>query len=182
MNLDRFKVGKIVVALAIPSLLLASTPKIITYKSQKDFEKGQAKGVSISDIGEIRLAPSTQEVFAPEIPFIWLTEIDRQGNVFIAGGNTGEVHKVDKTNNSSVYFDSGDQQIYDLVVDQQDNLYVATSPEGKVYKVPAGGGVDKDSSVFFDPDEVYIWSMAIEQSGNLFVAHNPTPQEVPKGT
>ncbi|MCG8607314.1 hypothetical protein MJD09_20320, partial [bacterium] len=149
MRTYRFRPLQILPVLLFSSLLSASTPKILTYHSQKDFEKGQAKGVSINSLGEIRLAPAITEVFAPEIPFIWATVLDRQKNLFLAGGSSGEVYRVDSRSNSSSYFSSPGQQIYALSVDAQNNLFVATSPDGKVYKVPSGGGADPTGDVVF---------------------------------
>lgn len=148
--------------------LLSGGPKIHTYKSQKDFEKGKPKGVSINSYGELRLAPEIQEIFKPDLPFIWSAVADRKGNLYLAGGNTGQVFKVDKDSNSSMAFDSEEQQIYALTVDKKNNLYIGTSPEGKIYKVTSAGILE--DAVFFDPQEVYIWSMAMDNRNNLFVA------------
>ncbi|MFQ5752700.1 MAG: hypothetical protein ACE5HI_11950, partial [bacterium] len=156
--------------LVVVSLLLASTPKIITYHTQKDFEKGTPKGVSINSRGEIRLAPAIVEIFKPDLPFIWSGVGDKRGNVFVSGGNTGQVFKLDAKNNSSVIFDIEDLEIYAMAVNQQNDLYIGTSPQGKVYKIARSGNANLDEALFFDPEEVYIWSMAVDDQNNLYVA------------
>ena len=149
---------------------LASTPKIVTYKTQKDFEKGKPKGVSINSLGEVSLAPKISEVLNPDLPFLWAGAADAAGNLYVAGGSKGQVFKIDSQSNSSVVFDTGAVQVYALAVDKQQNLYVATSPNGKVYKIPKDGKVNLESAAFFDPNEVYIWSLLIDEQNNLYVA------------
>lgn len=153
------------------SLLWASTPKIVTYRTQKDFEKGKPRGVSINSRGEILLAPSSSQLLNPELPFIWAGAADKQGNLFLAGGgNTGQIYKVDSANRSAIFFDSERYQIYALAVDKQNNLYAAASPQGRVFKIPAAGNVKVADAGFFDPEEVYIWDLVFDVRGNLFVA------------
>ena len=146
-----------IMLLLMVSVLSASTPKIVTYRTQKDFEKGKPHGVSINSKGEVLLAPTSSQILNPELPFIWCGVADSQGNLFVAGGgNTGLVHRVDSANRATTFFDGEKFQIYALTVDRQNNLYVATSPQGKVYKIPKTGNVDLNASAFFDPEEVYI--------------------------
>jgi hypothetical protein len=152
------------------SFSLASTPKIVTYKTQKDFEKGKPKGVSINSIGEVSLAPRISEVLNPDLPFLWTGAADAAGNLYVAGGSKGQVFKIDSQSNTSVVFDTGAVQVYALAVDKQQNLYVATSPKGKVYKIPRDGKADLESAIYFDPNEVYIWSLLVDEQNNLFVA------------
>lgn len=152
------------------TLLFASTPKIVTYRSQKDFEKGKPRGVSITSKGEVLLSPSNSQVLNPELPFIWSGMGDSQGNLFVAGGgNTGQIYKVDSNNGTTTFFDAERFQIYALAVDKQNNLYAATSPQGKVYKISASSAKVADAG-FFDPDEVYIWDLAFDSKNNLYVA------------
>ncbi len=152
------------------SLLTASTPIIITFNTQKDFEKGKPNGVSISNRGEIYLAPKIEAVFKPDIPFIWAGVADSRGNIFAAGGNNGQVFKIDPDNQSSVVFESEDLQIYAMAVDKQNNLYIGTSPQGKIYKILNGRKTNSEEAVFFAPGQVYIWSIAVDDQNNIYVA------------
>ncbi len=165
------KIFLIQVLLLAVSVLSASTPKIITFRTQKDFEKGKPRGVSINSKGEVLLAPSSSQILNPELPFIWCVSSDSQGNLFVAvGGNTGLVYKVDSANRSTTFFDGEKFQIYALAVDKQNSVHVATSPQGKVYRIPKTGNVDVKAPAFFDPEEVYIWDLVIDSQNNLFVA------------
>ncbi|MFQ5675030.1 MAG: hypothetical protein ACE5G1_03965 [bacterium] len=157
-------------AVSFAAALTASTPKIITFRTQRDFEKGEPKGISINSYGEITLAPQIKEVFDSDLAFIWSLTSDSQGNVFTAGGNGGKVFRVDSGQEATAIFEAESVEIYALAVDANNNLFVASSPKGKVYKVPLGTGPQAADAVFFDPESVYIWSMALDRSGNLFVA------------
>ncbi|MFQ6114469.1 MAG: hypothetical protein ACE5NG_10365, partial [bacterium] len=156
--------------LVVISVLAASTPRIKTYQSQKEFEKGKPKGVSINGYGEISLAPQIDELFESESPFLWSWAIDSQGNIFVGGGNNGRVFKIDSQGNAAVFFESEELEVYALVADKQDNLYVGSSPQGKVYKIPANEKVTAEQALFFDPEEIYIWSLIVDEQNNLFVA------------
>lgn len=156
--------------LFVISLLFASTPKLVTFKTQQDFERGKTKGVSINGYGEIQLSPEMQELYKMDMPNVWSAVSDNQGNFFIAGGNESKVFKIDPDQKVSTYFEPGEKQIYALAVDGQGALFVATSPDGEIIKVSANGKGDSENSVFFDPEEIYIWSMLVDKQNNLYVA------------
>lgn len=160
---------------AICSLILltgaqASSPKVITYKTQRDFVKGEPKGVSINHRGEIVLAPAIEQQFSTDLAFIWSVVTDDDGNIYTAGGNGGQVFKIAPDKSSALFFDAPEVQIYAMATDGEEHLFVATSPEGKVYRVPFDEKVQPEVAGFFDPEETYIWSMALDKRGHLFVA------------
>lgn len=132
---------------------------------QSDIERGDAKGISVSDKGLLSLSPTFNEVFNTEQPFIFSTAFDSSGNIFLGTGHEGRVYKVDKTGKGSIFFDSAELDITALTVDKTGNLYVGSSPDGKIYKITPDG----KSSDFFDPEDKYIWSLAFDKSGDLFV-------------
>ena len=150
------------------SFLQASTPKIKTYKGQRDFSSGEPKGVSINPNGEVLLAPQVTEIFKSDSPFVWGTVLDDAGNLYAAGGSKGQVFKIDKQKKSSLFFEVEELQIFALAASKK-NLYVASSPNGKVYKI-AFDSKPSSGTVLFEPAEVYIWAMALDSKDNLFVA------------
>lgn len=159
----------IAAVLVVCATLPASTPKSKTFRTQQDYESGEVRGVSINYNGEVSLAPRIAELHASGLPFLWASAIDSKGNVYAAGGNSGEVYKIDPSGNATKVFEAPEVQVYSLAVDKG-NLYVGSSPEGKVYKVPFGKKVNASEAVFFDPEEIYIWSMVLDSQGRLFVA------------
>ncbi|MCX7826358.1 MAG: hypothetical protein N2689_12495, partial [Verrucomicrobiae bacterium] len=130
-----------------------------------DFAKGDARGVSITEKGELRLAPAVKKVCDLPQPIIWFAARDTKGNLYLAGGE-GKVWRVGADGKPSVFFTAKEQQVHALALDEKDNLYAASSPEGKVYRVTPDG----ESSVFYDPPDKYIWALAFDRQGSLFVA------------
>jgi hypothetical protein len=132
---------------------------------QIDIERGDAKGITISDNGEIKLAPTFTQVFNSEQPFIFSSTTDAAGNIYLGTGHEGRIYKIDKSGKSSVLLDTAELDIMALTVDGAGNLYAASSPDGKVYRITPDG----QSSTFYDPEDKYIWSLAADKSGNLYV-------------
>ncbi|MBM3890152.1 MAG: hypothetical protein FJ388_13645, partial [Verrucomicrobia bacterium] len=130
-----------------------------------EFAKGEARGVSITEKGELRLAPAVKKVCDLPQPIIWSAARDTKGNLYLAGGE-GKVWRVGVDGKPAVCFTAKEQQVQALTLDDKDNLYAASSPDGKVYRVEPDG----KSSVFYDPPDKYIWALAFDRQGNLFVA------------
>jgi sugar lactone lactonase YvrE len=132
---------------------------------QIDIERGDAKGITISDSGDIRLAPSVTQVFNTEQPFVFSSASDASGNIYLGTGHEGRIYKVDKAGKGTMLFDSQELDITALTIDTAGNIYAGSSPNGKVYRITPGG----ESSVLFDPEDKYIWSLALDKTGNLYV-------------
>ncbi len=168
-NKERSPFVMLLVTLVVGNLF-GSTPKTKTYRTQQDFQSGEASGVSISHQGEISLAPKLDEVYDTPLAFIWSAVMDSHGNIFVAGGNDGEVYRIGPKGKKERVFKAPEPQIYALAIDKKDNLFIGSSPEGKVYKLSGGKAGQADESVFFEPGELYIWSMVIDKQGELLVA------------
>lgn len=132
---------------------------------QIDTERGDAKGVSISSTGVIRLSPEFTEVFNTEQPFIFATAADAAGNIYLGSGHEGRVYKVDKNGKGALLLDTEELDVTALATDGGGNVYAGTSPDGKVYRITPDG----KSTVFFDPEDKYIWSIVAERNGTVFV-------------
>jgi sugar lactone lactonase YvrE len=159
---------KIAAVAALVTVAVASTPQMKNYQSQKDFEKGEPKGTSVTARGEIQLAPELEPLYESPAPFLWSVVRDSKGVIYTAGGNDGKVYRIDHAGNGSVYFEAPEVEIYAMAVDASDNLYVGTSPEGKIYRL-SGAGATPEESVFFDPEDLYIWAIVVDKKGNLLV-------------
>lgn len=146
--------------------LLASMPKIKTYKTVEDFSKGDLKNVAIAHPGNLTLSQRVELLFSTEEPFVWGWAQDSKGNLYIGTGNDGKVFKINPKNEGTLFFDAEELEIYALAVDIKDNLYVASSPDGKIFQISAQGKM----SIYFDPPEKYIWDLEFDSRGNLFAA------------
>jgi hypothetical protein len=143
-----------------------SKPRLKTYSTFSQFERGKLKNMSILHDGKLALAPQQQRLIDTGEPFVWSVVSDKKGNTFLGTGNDGKVFKVSALGDSSLFFDAPELEIYALAVDSKNNVYAASSPEGKVYKISSQGHAD----VFFDPEDVYIWDLVFDGKDRLFVA------------
>ena len=151
-------------ALAVSGALAVETQKFVkdTYDG---FAKGEARGVSITEKGEIRLAPAVKKRCDVPLPIVWSAARDSKGNVYLGGGE-GRVMRVGGDGKAATFFTAKELEIRALAVDVKDNVYAASSPDGKVYRITPDG----KSSVFYDPPDKHIWALAFDGAKNLFVA------------
>lgn len=143
-----------------------------------EFSQGELAGISLSQEGELSLAPRLQDVFHSGQELIWTMTADSAGDLFLATGHRGQVFRltpaqVRQALNSgtplaaadALLFTAPEAEIFALAVGPDGALYAASSPNGKVYRIDAQG----HSSVYFDPHATYIWSLVF-QGGALYVA------------
>jgi hypothetical protein len=151
-------------ALAASGALAVETQKFVK-DTYDDFAKGEARGVSITEKGELRLAPAVKKLCDVALPIVWSAARDSKGNIYLGGGE-GKVLRVGGDGKASVFFTAKELEIRALAMDAKDNVYAASSPDGKVYRIAPDG----KSSVFCDPPDKYIWAIAFDRAGSLFVA------------
>jgi hypothetical protein len=131
----------------------------------EDFLKGQLDGVSVTENGELGLAPESNVVFSPEEALVLSLAADREHRIFVGTGHQGKVFRVNPDGKASLLFTAQEPDIFALAVGPGGDLYVGSSPEGKIYRVTPQG----KSSVFYDPQAKYIWALLFGPHGNLYV-------------
>ncbi|QYY37039.1 hypothetical protein [Ruficoccus sp. ZRK36] len=130
------------------------------------FASGEPKDVSLSNLGEIGLAPTLEQLTVLDDPVIWRAVADKQGNLYLGTGKEGTVYKMTPTGEIETVFSPEEILTRALVLDDEGNLYVGTSPQGRVYRIPPG----QRPEIYFDPADEYIWDMIFDKDGNLYVA------------
>lgn len=150
---------------ATSSVSYAGQPVIWETSSRAELLKGDVRGVSISDIGMLMLAPNLTEVFNTEQAFVWSSAADSQGNVYLGTGHDGKIYRVTSDGRGSLFYDAAELDVTALAIARDGSLYAGTSPDGKVYRIPSSGNAE----VFFDPGDKYIWSLAVLPDGALAV-------------
>lgn len=143
----------------------ASEPLIWSVNSRAAVLRGDSRGVSIGNNGEISLAPRLTEVFKTDQSYVWSSAVDANGNFYLGTGSDGKVFKVDASGKGSLFYDSAELNVAAIAVGKSGEIYAGTSPDGKVYRIDASG----NAAVFFDPKEKYIWSLAVLNDGSLAV-------------
>ena len=143
----------------------SSEPSVWSVNSRAEVLKGDARGVSIDQNGNITLAPKLTEVFKTEQSYIWSSAADASGNVYLGTGGDGKIFKVDVTGKGALFTDLSEMNVTSLAVGKAGEIFAATSPDGKVYRVDASGKAE----IYFAPKDKYIWSLAVLSDGSLAV-------------
>lgn len=151
--------------LIFASSTFASEPLIWSVNSRSEVVKGDARGVSIDENGNISLAPKLTEIFKTEQPYIWSSAADASGTVFLGTGGDGKVFKVDASGKGVLFADLAELNVSALAIGNGGEIFAATSPDGKVYRIDGSGRAD----VYFSPKDKYIWSLAVLADGSLGV-------------
>jgi sugar lactone lactonase YvrE len=145
---------------------IASGPVFWEISKQEDVVKGDARGVSIAENGNILLAPDYKLVYDTKEAYIWSSATDSAGNIYLGTGHDGKIFKVDPSGAGQMLYDAPELDVTALATDAQGNLYAGTSPDGKIYKITPAG----QQSVFYDPGDKYIWSLAYDASTSALYA------------
>jgi sugar lactone lactonase YvrE len=165
MRLGRFlRILLLILTIALPAWGVETT--FWQVGSFDEFLQGTLTGVSLSEEGDLTLAPEAQAIFSPEEALALSLARDSHGNLYVGTGHQGKVFRVGPNQKSALLLTAMEPDIFALAVGPDGNLYVGSSPEGKVYKVTADG----KSSVFYDPKAKYIWALQFDAQGRLYVA------------
>jgi sugar lactone lactonase YvrE len=154
----------LILAIALPAWGVETT--FWQVGSFDEFLQGTLTGVSLSEEGDLTLAPEAQAVFSPEEALALSLARDSHGNLYVGTGHQGKVFRIGPDQKSTLLLTAKEPDIFALAVGPDGDLYVGSSPEGKVYKVSADG----KSSVFYDPKAKYIWALEFNAQGQMYVA------------
>jgi hypothetical protein len=156
----------LIIVLLFSTQLFSAKPRLVSFNSLSDFERGKLDGISILTGGKLTISPKTVSLIDTGDPFVWDIAEDSNGNIFVATGNDGRIYKTNSNGDSTLFFDAKELQVFALEIDSKNNVYAATFPNGKVYKInKKGEGVE-----FFDPKTTYIWDLLLDAENNLYVA------------
>lgn len=147
-------------------VLYAVGPRKWALHSYEDFLKGKFEGISVSEDGELTLAPKEVQIEGPPEQFYLSLLQDAQGNLFLGTGHGGKIYRIAKDGTIELYFAVPEMDVFCLVQDKKGVLYAGSSPNGKVYRIT---GKD-EGGIFFNPQEKYIWDLMLTEKGNLLAA------------
>ncbi len=122
-------------------------------------------------------------LFDPQTKYIWDLALDSRGQLYVATGDQGEIFRVPREGQPTLFFKSDEAHIRVLAFDPKGNLIAGSDGSGLVYRIsPAGQGF-----VLYSADKKEITALAIDGSGNIYAAAvgqkrngNPTPTQAPQ--
>ena len=105
-------------------------------------------------------------VFDPKTKYIWDLAEDAQGGLYVATGDRGEIFRVEKNGEHSLFFKSDEAHVRVLAFDPQGNLIAGSDGSGLVYRIsPAGEGF-----VLYSAPKKEITALAMDKAGNIYAA------------
>lgn len=115
----------------------------------------------------IRNAGAKPEVFYdPKAKYIWALVFNAAGDLFVATGDKGEIHRVTADGKGSVFFKADESHIRSLTVDGQGNLIAGTEPGGLILRVGANG----EGFVLYQSPKREVTAVALAKDGSIYAA------------
>jgi hypothetical protein len=107
------------------------------------------------------------EVFYdPHAKYIWALAFSRSGDLFVATGDQGEIHRVTPAGTGSVFFKTEEAHARSLTIDANNNLIVGTDPSGLILRItPAGEGF-----VLYQSPKREITAVAVAPDGSIYAS------------
>ena len=160
------RIGVFAWAFALISALCAEAvkPSVWRADSREAFSEGEPENVSITSEGHVTLAPSLDEIAAPDVENVWCLAQDAEGVLYAGTGNSGKVLRISSDGDVSVLFDSPEVGIQSLAFDEKGDLYAGSSPDGLVYRIRTDG----EANVFCATGEAYVWALTFGPDGELY--------------
>ena len=104
--------------------------------------------------------------FDPRTKYIWDLALDKNGALYVATGDRGEIYRVNRDGTSSLFFKSDEAHIRTIAFDPQGNLIAGSDGSGLIYRItPAGEGF-----VLYSAPKKEITALAIDPQGNIYAA------------
>ena len=119
--------------------------------------------------------------FDPGTKYIWDLELDDNGTLYVATGDTGEIFRVTPKGEHSVFFKSDEAHMRVLARDAKGNLIAGSDGSGLIYRISPSG----EAFVLYSGAKKEITALAIDDKGNIYAAGigekraSTTPQVLP---
>jgi len=104
--------------------------------------------------------------FDPKTKYIWALALDREGRLYVATGDHGEIFRVEKNGTGSVFFKSDEAHIRAMQFDPRGNLIAGTDGSGLVYRISPTG----EAFVLYSAPKKEITALAVDPEGNIYAA------------
>jgi sugar lactone lactonase YvrE len=111
------------------------------------------------------------EVFYdPKQKYIWALEFSRSGDLFVATGDQGEIHRVTPAGVGSVFFKTEETHARSMAIDPNGNLIVGTDPGGLILRIRQSDGQAGEGFVLYQAPKREITAVAAAPDGTIYAA------------
>lgn len=126
-----------------------------------------------------RIVNGKAEVFyEPKAKYIWALAFNSAGDLFVATGDPGTIHRVSPGGQGRVFYEAGQTHVRSLAVDSKQNIIAGTEPSGYIVSVnPAGQGF-----VLYQAPKREVTAVAVDPKGGIYVAAVGAKRMQPSGT
>src|SRR6476469_4943848 len=102
---------------------LAGEPVVWEINSRAELLRGEARGVSVTDNGILKLAPNLSQVFNTDQAYVWSTAIDSAGNVYLGTGHDGKLFRVGTDGKGALLYKAAELDVTALAVGADGSLF-----------------------------------------------------------
>jgi len=104
--------------------------------------------------------------YDPKAHYIWALAFSGKGDLFVATGDSGEIHRVTPNGQGSVFFKTEETHARSLAIDAKDNLIVGTEPGGLVLRISP----DANGFVLYQTAKREVTAVAVAKDGSVYAA------------
>ncbi len=129
--------------------------------------KDQVYAATSPDGKVYRIRNGKPEAFYdPKAKYIWGMAFNSRGELFVATGDRGELHRVEPSGKGSVFYKTPETHARSIAIDRDDNVILGTEPGGLIVRVnPKGQGF-----VVYQTDKREVTTVAVGNDGALYAA------------
>jgi hypothetical protein len=141
-----------------------------TPKPRQERRQATSQGGTSGEGSEIKaeLDPGyvSSVFYDPKTKYIWALALDREGRLYVATGDKGEVYRVDPRGCGALFFRSDETHIRSLAFDAAGNLIAGSDGSGLIYRIsPQGEGF-----VLYSAPKKEITALAVDAQGAIYAA------------
>ncbi len=118
--------------------------------------------------GEAPVDPNftSSVLFDPQTKYIWDLALDGKGDLYVATGDRGEIYRVNRAGEHTLFFKSDEPHIRVLAFDPRGNLIAGSDGSGLIYRISPAG----EAFVLYSAPKKEITALAVDKAGNIFAA------------
>ncbi|HEX7360469.1 MAG TPA: hypothetical protein VF283_08250, partial [Bryobacteraceae bacterium] len=113
-----------------------------------------------------RKGAEATEIWHCPAKYIWALQTAPDGGLFVATGQPGRVYRISANGATSLYYDTGQENVTALKLAPDGRLYAGSDPNGLLYRISAA----RRATVLLDSDLPEIRAIVLAPGGAVYVA------------